>query len=281
MNARENRWRDTSTLGAFCNFEGKRRFPGFGINLNVLPPGRADGPLPPGERAGGLPGAGRGVPPDRGRRGAQLKTWDFFHCPPGTEHIIVGAGKEPAVVLAVGARGRRRKGLVYPVSKIALKHNAGVERGDDGPVRGVRQLRRLEALPVSGRLATGPLGVFPGVEVDVVDLGGAVCRRQAERDRLRRQEPADVGQQQADSRRRRPVPFGDTVPPSRMLTSPSRLLTWTVTLNAARSPCRRSAYASRRRRSTSSGSSPKSRKACRAICSSSPSRGCRRTRCRR
>ena len=52
----------------------------------------------------------------------KLKTWDFFHCPPGTEHIIVGAGKEPAVVLAVGARGRRRKGLVYPVSEAALKH---------------------------------------------------------------------------------------------------------------------------------------------------------------
>ena len=39
----------------------------------------------------------------------KLKTWDFFHCPPGTEHIIVGAGKEPAVVLAVGARGRRAR----------------------------------------------------------------------------------------------------------------------------------------------------------------------------
>ena len=63
----------------------------------------------------------------------KLKTWDFFHCPPGTEHIIVGAGKEPAVVLAVGARGRRRKGLVYPVSKAALKHKAGVEQETTDP----------------------------------------------------------------------------------------------------------------------------------------------------
>ena len=31
-------------------------------------------------------------------------------------------------MLAVGARGRRRKGLVYPVSEAALKHRAGVEQ---------------------------------------------------------------------------------------------------------------------------------------------------------
>jgi hypothetical protein len=62
-----------------------------------------------------------------------LKTWDFFHSPPQTEHIIVGTGEVPAVVLAVGARGRRRKGMVYPVSKTALKHGAGVEKETTSP----------------------------------------------------------------------------------------------------------------------------------------------------
>ena len=90
----------------------------------------------------------------------KLKTWDFFHCPPGTEHIIVGAGKEPAVVLAVGARGRRRKGLVYPVSEVATEAQGGRRAGDDRPVGGVRQLRRLEALAVPGRLAARPLGAY-------------------------------------------------------------------------------------------------------------------------
>jgi hypothetical protein len=42
--------------------------------------------------------------------------------------VIVGAGTGPSVVLAVGARGRRRKGLVYPVSETALKHGAGVRK---------------------------------------------------------------------------------------------------------------------------------------------------------
>ena len=117
MNARESRWRDTGTLGAFCNFEGKRRFPGLGINLNVLRPGEPMG-LYHRENAQEdfLVLAGECLLIVEGEE-RELKTWDFFHCPPGTEHIIVGAGEEPAVVLAVGARGRRRKGLVYPVSR--------------------------------------------------------------------------------------------------------------------------------------------------------------------
>jgi len=55
-----------------------------------------------------------------------LKAWDFFHCPGGTAHVIVGAGDGPAVVLAVGARGGR-KGLMYLIAAAALKHGAGVE----------------------------------------------------------------------------------------------------------------------------------------------------------
>jgi quercetin dioxygenase-like cupin family protein len=33
-----------------------------------------------------------------------LRAWDYFHCPPGVPHVVVGAGDEPAVVLAVGSR---------------------------------------------------------------------------------------------------------------------------------------------------------------------------------
>jgi hypothetical protein len=47
--------------------------------------------------------------------------------------VIVGAGEGPSVVLAVGARGRRRKGIVYPVSKAALKHGAGVKEETTDP----------------------------------------------------------------------------------------------------------------------------------------------------
>jgi uncharacterized cupin superfamily protein len=62
-----------------------------------------------------------------------LRTWDFFHCPPRTEHIVVGAGDGPSVVLAVGARGLRRKGIVYTESAAAIAHGAGVERETTEP----------------------------------------------------------------------------------------------------------------------------------------------------
>jgi hypothetical protein len=32
-----------------------------------------------------------------------LRQWDFVHCPPGTKHVIVGAGEFRCVVFAVGA----------------------------------------------------------------------------------------------------------------------------------------------------------------------------------
>jgi uncharacterized cupin superfamily protein len=126
VNAREARWRDTGPLGNYCDFEGKRRFPHLGINLNVLEPGQ---PMSMYHRENGQEGflvlAGECVLIVEGEE-RELKAWDFFHCPPRTEHVIVGAGNGPAVVLAVGARGRIRKGFLYPVNETAQKHGAGV-----------------------------------------------------------------------------------------------------------------------------------------------------------
>ena len=38
-----------------------------------------------------------------------LRQWDYFHCPPGTRHVIVGAGKGPCVVLMIGVRPVHKK----------------------------------------------------------------------------------------------------------------------------------------------------------------------------
>ena len=48
-----------------------------------------------------------------------------MHFPPGTEHILIGAGDGPCTFLAVGARNTP-DGIVYPVSELALRHSAGV-----------------------------------------------------------------------------------------------------------------------------------------------------------
>ena len=57
-----------------------------------------------------------------------LRRWDFVHCPPRTKHIILGAGDELCVVLAIGAREHQAGADWggYPVDEIATRHNVGV-----------------------------------------------------------------------------------------------------------------------------------------------------------
>jgi uncharacterized cupin superfamily protein len=33
-----------------------------------------------------------------------LRQWDYFHCPPDTRHVIVGAGDGPCAILMIGLR---------------------------------------------------------------------------------------------------------------------------------------------------------------------------------
>jgi uncharacterized cupin superfamily protein len=58
-----------------------------------------------------------------------IRQWDFVHCPPGTNHAIIGAGTAPCLVLAVGARDRPRgqEWGAYTVDETALRHGAGVQ----------------------------------------------------------------------------------------------------------------------------------------------------------
>jgi len=126
LNARESRWRETGPLGAFCTFEGKRRFPQFGINISVLESGEAMARYHrENAQEDFLVLSGVCVLIIEGEE-RTLRPWDFVHCPPGTEHVIVA--KETAVVVAVGARGRGRGATVYPVSKAAARHGASVAR---------------------------------------------------------------------------------------------------------------------------------------------------------
>ena len=128
INARESRWRDAGPLGFYCDFEGKRRFPQLGINLNVLQPGQPIGMYHrENAQEGFLVLAGTCLLIVEGEERG-LETWDFFHCPPRTEHVIVGAGDGPSVVLAVGARGLRRKGIDYTESEAAQARGAGVAK---------------------------------------------------------------------------------------------------------------------------------------------------------
>ena len=129
VNARDSRWRSEGPLGSYCTFEGKRRFPQLGINVNVLEPGQAMGMYHrENAQEDFLVLAGECVLIVEGQE-RRLEAWDFVHCPGGTEHIIVATGDRAAIVVAVGARGRGvGGGVVYTVSELAARHGASVER---------------------------------------------------------------------------------------------------------------------------------------------------------
>ena len=83
-----------------------------------------------------------------------LRQWDFVHCPPWTEHVFVGAGDGPCVILMVGARNAG-DGLIYPVSETA-RYGTSVEKRSTS--RGLRAFRgRLRRPHAGDRPADRPL----------------------------------------------------------------------------------------------------------------------------
>ena len=148
VNVRDGAWVTNEALGDVFVIEGEEeaRFPDVGFTLAVSA-SRSEH-VPPRGKPGGLPRPRRRVPsPDRGR-GAPLKAWDFVHCPPGTEHIFVGAGDGPCVIFMVGAReAGRRRAFVYPRSEAALRHGAGVEEETTVPAKACLPRSRVAARP--------------------------------------------------------------------------------------------------------------------------------------
>ena len=133
VNVRDTAWRDHGTFGADCRFEGSdARFTQLGINICVLQPGQPNCRYHRETlQEDFLVLAGECVllVEEQERR---LKAWDFVHCPPGTDHVFVGAGDVPCAILMTGAR-RDDEAVVYPVSQLALRHGAGVEVQTDSP----------------------------------------------------------------------------------------------------------------------------------------------------
>jgi uncharacterized cupin superfamily protein len=133
VNVRDARWRRHETFGASCRFETPETpFDQLGVNIRVLQPGepnclyhsenlQEDFLVLAGEALLLVDGEER-----------PLRAWDFVHCPPGTEHVFVGAGDGPCAILMVGARSEDER-LLYPVSEVARRHGASAERETTSP----------------------------------------------------------------------------------------------------------------------------------------------------
>jgi uncharacterized cupin superfamily protein len=127
VNVRDAAWMTNEAFGDACIFEGGPvDFGQIGYTLQVLQPGQPNGLyhheddqedflVLSGECLAIIEGTER-----------PLKAWDFVHCPPGTEHIFVGAGDRPCVLFMAGARAHRGT-HVYVRDDVALRHGAGVE----------------------------------------------------------------------------------------------------------------------------------------------------------
>jgi uncharacterized cupin superfamily protein len=133
VNLADAQGRSNGANGAFAAFEhDEHRFPHFGINVHVLWPGQAVGMYhaeTSQEAFLVLHGEAVLVVEEQER---PLRQWDFFHCPPGTAHIIVGAGAGPCAILMAGARGEQFA-IEYPVSAVAARHGASVDRTTADP----------------------------------------------------------------------------------------------------------------------------------------------------
>ena len=136
VNARDARWAERQSRGALAPLTGwsdeeaEAYFPQLGVNVFVLRPGEPMS-MYHGEisQEDFLVLAGECVLIVEGEE-RRLERWDFVHCPPWTNHTIVGAGDGPCVVLAAGARILSVDNPDwggYTVDDAARRHDAGVE----------------------------------------------------------------------------------------------------------------------------------------------------------
>lgn len=143
LNARDAAWWRSDALGQATVFEGKPEFPEVGVHVEVLLPGQPNC-MYHGESSQEdfLVLAGECIVVLEGEE-RRLKAWDFVHCPPMAEHVFVGAGDGPCIIVMVG----RRKGggeILYPVNDVAAKHGASVLEETPNPTEAYARFPRPE-----------------------------------------------------------------------------------------------------------------------------------------
>ena len=125
VNVRDAAWVTSTSFGDACVFEGDAvPFGQIGYTLAVLQPGQPSALYhrePNQEDFLVLSGECLLLVEGEERR---LQAWDFVHCPPGTEHLFVGAGEGPCTIFMAGARDEPRQGM-YVASDLARRYGAG------------------------------------------------------------------------------------------------------------------------------------------------------------
>jgi uncharacterized cupin superfamily protein len=138
VNVRDAQWLTSEggekrPSGAECGFDSQKAgFSQLGIRLHVLEPGEPNGLYhSESEQEAFLVLSGECTLLVEGEE-RLLRPWDFFHSPAETEHIFVGAGDVPCVILMAGARSGDWR-VVYPVSELAARYGASAEEETSDP----------------------------------------------------------------------------------------------------------------------------------------------------
>jgi uncharacterized cupin superfamily protein len=142
VNVRDAAWMTSDTTGSATVFESpEHSFRQLGINLSIVGPGEPNCLYHSESQQEAflvLSGECRLLVEGEERL---LRSWDFFHCPAGTEHVFVGAGDGPCVILMVGARTEDEQ-LLYPVSELAGRYGASAEQETSDPKQAYAKFER-------------------------------------------------------------------------------------------------------------------------------------------
>jgi uncharacterized cupin superfamily protein len=126
LNLADISWSTVAGSGTWCAFESPDA-PSkmLGIGVHILWPGDTPGYYhSESDQEGFLVLSGECVAIVEGEE-RRMGPWDYFHCPPGTAHITVGAGDGPCALLMVGTRSPDQT-THYIADATAARHGAAV-----------------------------------------------------------------------------------------------------------------------------------------------------------
>ena len=159
LNARDMRWVKRDGRGVQVPFTGwtaeeaETFHKMLGVNLVVLGPGEPQSIYhQETDEEGFLVLEGEALLLVEGQE-RPLRKWDYFHCPVGVSHTILGAGEHGCVVLAASSRVNMAGDWgSYTVDEVAIKHGAGVEEETPDPEEAYSRWKPSEAVRYDGWL---------------------------------------------------------------------------------------------------------------------------------
>lgn len=131
LNLRDAAWETIEGGGGtWVSFEAEGVPNQIGGGAHLLPPGESTGFYHhEGNQEGFLVLSGECLVVVEGEERV-LRQWDFFHCPPGTGHILIGGSEQPCVLFMFGNRLADAT-THYPVEPAAAKHGVSVQMPTD------------------------------------------------------------------------------------------------------------------------------------------------------